>query len=117
MTYNQDGSEYFVAAEKMSNLWEREFSKKFKRLRREKPFHNEEMLLHHDHIFADLSPPNLASPRFCKGNSQKSGTASWSNVVKFLEAENGVGKNFFEKTCIPYHSYQTAPPVKQPLPN
>ena len=31
MTYNRDGSEYFVVAEKMSKIWEMEFSKKFKR--------------------------------------------------------------------------------------
>ena len=97
MTFNQDRSEYFVAAEKMGNLWEREFSKKFRRQGREKPFFNEEMLHHHDPKSAHLAPPNLASPRFCKGNSQKSGTASWSNVVKFLEAQNGTEAGEYDK--------------------
>ena len=37
---------------------------------------------------ADLSPPNLASPRFGTGNSQESGTASLSNVLQFVEDHN-----------------------------
>ena len=90
MTYNQDGSEYFVAAEKMSNLWESEFSKKFRKQGCEKLFYNEELFHHYELKSTELSPPNLAPSRFVIENSQKSGTASWSNVVKFLEAQDGM---------------------------
>ena len=88
MTYNRDGSEYFVAAEKMDKLWEREFSKKFDRDTSLKfSYETEETSQNCDSNSVCLSPPNLVSPRFGMDNTQESGAASLTNVIRFVETQ------------------------------
>ena len=65
-----------------------EFSKRFKRDEQNNFSYNGASSQDCVHKSTSLSPPNLASPRFGMANTQESGTASLTNVIRFVEAQN-----------------------------
>ena len=89
MTFNRDGSEYFMAAKEMCNLWKSKTNnipaKEFNNYIPDAVKRSQGKTSDN----SELSPPNLMSPRIKDQKSiSSSGSASWSNVVRFVEAQN-----------------------------
>ena len=88
MTFNRDGSEYFIAAKRMNSIWRRELHNIFSIDPSKSISDSEKCMKGNKSDSKNLSPPNLASPRILDDSGLTSGMASWSNVVRFAEDHN-----------------------------